>query len=42
MGNLVSGAVNWPFLNEPIWRWGLFTGVMLLFLFAWSGVLRHM
>jgi len=36
MGNLT----NWPFLNEPIYRWFIFVIVMILFLAVWSDVMR--
>lgn len=42
MGNVMGGIVNWPFLNEPAWRWFLFVGALLLFLIVWGGVLRHL
>lgn len=33
-------AVDWKFLNEPLWRWFIFVGVLMLIVFAWSGVIR--
>ena len=39
---VISGLVNWPFMNEPIYRWFVFILIMSAFLSAWSGVLRHM
>lgn len=33
---------NWPFLNEPIWRWFLFLIVIGALLGVWNGVLRHL
>ena len=42
MHNLLSNTVGWQFLSEPVWRWGIFVGVVMLFMVAWSGVLRHM
>ncbi len=42
MGSTLTGIASWNFLGEPAWRWFIFVGVMLLFLFAWHGVERHM
>lgn len=39
---LLSSLTNWPFLQEPIWRWFVFIVAMGLLLQAWKGVLRHM
>ena len=33
---------NWPFLNEPLYRWAIFVGALLMILFAWSCVLEYM
>ena len=35
-------VVDWPFLQEPLWRWAIFVGVMLGFLYAWNGVIEFM
>ena len=37
MGN----PFQWPFLNEPIWRWFLFLVVIGALMTTWAGVLRH-
>lgn len=42
MGNLYDYTAGWTFLNEPAWRWGIFVVMILFFLAAWGGVLRHM
>lgn len=34
-------AFNWPFLNEPIYRWFLFLVVISLFIASWRFVLGH-
>lgn len=39
--NILSKAVNWEFLNEPIWRWTVFMIAMGGITAAWSGVIRH-
>lgn len=36
----VSNAVNWPFLQEPLWRWFVFIVAMGAILGVWAGVLR--
>lgn len=35
-------AVNWDFLNEPIYRWFIFLGALILMTFAWNGILSLM
>ena len=37
----LSSITGWQFMDEPAWRWFVFVGVILLFLFAWNGVLRY-
>jgi len=39
---VVNDIANWQFLNEPLYRWVLFTGAMLAINAAWYGVLREM
>jgi hypothetical protein len=41
MPNFLQNIISWQFLDEPAWRWVVFTGIMLLILAAWHGVLRH-
>ena len=33
---------NWPFLNEPLYRWAIFTGAFLLILATWACILEYM
>jgi hypothetical protein len=33
---------NWPFLQEPAYRWAMFVGLMLLIFFMWRVVIGHM
>lgn len=40
--DMLSSAVSWPFLQEPIWRWLVFIIAIGGLLAAWNGVLRHM
>lgn len=40
--DLLKSATNWPFLSEPLWRWGVFLLAMGAMTAAWSGVERHM
>lgn len=42
MLNTLTGLTQWPFLNEPIYRWFIFLIVLSLFGVAWRGVLDHM
>jgi len=37
-----ADLINWPFLNEPLWRWIILFGAFALFQFGWSGVLDLM
>lgn len=37
-----NSAVNWPFLNEPAYRWAIFFVGASLFLFVWNDVLGLM
>jgi len=32
---------GWTFLNEPLTRWAIFTGAMLLILMSWGIILEH-
>ena len=34
--------IDWPFLNEPMYRWFLFILALSFFAFAWNGVLNLM
>lgn len=40
--DLVTGAFDWEFLNEPFWRWIMFIVALSLVTFAWNGVLAYM
>lgn len=42
MKKWVDSAVSWKFLNEPFWRWVVFSIALGGALAAWRGVLRHM
>jgi hypothetical protein len=37
--NPISGVINWTFLNEPVWRWFIFMGALLLMNVAWADIL---
>lgn len=37
--NVVSNLTGWSFLNEPLWRWFLFFGALILISVAWKGIL---
>lgn len=39
MVNVVSNAVNWEFLDEPLYRWFIFFGALILISFGWRGLL---
>lgn len=40
MGSTLSGALDWKFLNEPAWAWGVFIIALTLFLWIWGRVLN--
>jgi len=42
IGAWINSAVNWQFLDEPVYRWAIFIGVMLALMAAWGGILREM
>jgi hypothetical protein len=33
---------NWPFLNEPLYRWAIFAFAMIIILMVWGTVLAYM
>lgn len=37
--NVVTNAVSWEFLDEPLWRWFLFFGALILISIGWRGIL---
>lgn len=37
--DVVVKAVNWPFMDEPLYRWFLFFGALMLIAWAWKGIL---
>lgn len=37
----MAAIFDWPFLQEPIWRWFLFLIVLTCFFAAWGFVLSH-
>lgn len=42
MDDLISNVTNWPFLNEPAYRWVIFFVGASAFLFVWNDVLSLM
>ena len=38
----IKAAANWPFMQEPIWRWFLFLVITGLFMNVWRGIQDHM
>lgn len=35
-------VTDWEFLQEPLWRWGVFFLAVGAMGFAWNGVIDHM
>jgi hypothetical protein len=40
--NFFQGLADWPFLNEPLWRWAIFMLAIGLISAGWAGVLDFM
>lgn len=36
---VLTNTVNWTFLDEPLYRWFLFFGALLLIAWGWKGIL---
>lgn len=39
MPNVIENTVGWKFLNEPLYRWAIFFGAIMLIAWGWKGVL---
>lgn len=39
---MIKNAVNWEFLNEPLYRWAMFFGAVTLMGVAWRGAVELM
>lgn len=37
--NVITDAVSWEFLDEPLYRWFMFLGALALMMWGWNGVL---
>lgn len=37
--NVVSSVTGWKFMDEPLWRWFLFFGALILISWGWKGIL---
>ena len=42
MQDYLNSAIDWTFLNEPLYRWAIFGVAVMGFLYAWTGVLDLM
>jgi hypothetical protein len=40
--DFLNGIKNWPFLNEPLYRWALFFVAMCIIAMVWRDVLSFM
>lgn len=40
--DFLENVADWPFLQEPLWRWFIFVGAILGMLYGWSGVIDLM
>ncbi len=36
---MLNTVIDWTFLQEPLWRWTIFFGAMMLIAHAYHGVL---
>ena len=41
MANPITAITEWPFLNEPLYRWALFFLAMILIFAAWRAILMR-
>lgn len=39
---MFSKLIDWPFLQEPAYRWVIFVGLMIVILFMWKFLIVHM
>lgn len=39
---ILSWAINWPFMQEPIWRWVAFFIAIAMIMHAMNGILGYM
>lgn len=42
MKALIDKITSWGFMQEPLYRWFMFVGAMLLILAAWTIILGYM
>lgn len=42
MQDFIDRFVNWPFLNEPLYRWFLFALAVSFMSWGWNGVVGMM
>lgn len=42
MPNALAAAINWDFLDEPLYRWIIFVGALMGIVWAWEGVVGLM
>lgn len=40
--SVFDNITNWPFLNEPLWRWGVFFIAVAAMGWGWHGILDLM
>lgn len=40
--DFLNSIKNWPFLNEPLWRWAIFVIALIFILMAWKCILEYM
>jgi hypothetical protein len=40
--NWLDNIANWPFLQEPLYRWALFFGALLGIAWGWNGIIDLM
>lgn len=37
--NVITNAASWQFMNEPLYRWFIFFGALILISWGWKGIL---
>ena len=39
---MFKSLIDWPFLQEPAYRWAIFVGVLLMIFVMWRFIIAHM
>lgn len=39
--NFLDNIKNWPFLQEPLYRWFIFLGALIVIMMCWGILLKY-